>query len=85
MVWVAVTTDGRSPFVFIDRGVKRNAEYCREKVLNTVLKPWTEKHFGRIPWTFQQDSAPPHSARVNKEWPPKSPDLNPRTFAPGAY
>lgn len=94
MVWAAVTADGRSPLVFIDRGVKINAEYYRENVLKTVLKPWADKHFGRRPWTFQQDSAPAHSARVNQEWlkkevprfistaqwPPKSPDLNPLDF-----
>ena len=94
MVWAAVTADGRSPLVFTDRGAKINAEYYRENVLKTVLKPWVDKHFGRRPWTFQQDSAPPHSARVNQEWlkkevprfistaqwPPKSPDLNPLDF-----
>ena len=30
---------GRSPLVFIDRRVKINAEYYRENVLKTVLKP----------------------------------------------
>ena len=38
-VWGAVTADGRSPLVFIDRGAKINAEYYREHVLKTVLKP----------------------------------------------
>lgn len=94
MVWAAVTADGRSPLVFIDRGVKINAENYRENILEGALKPWARKHFGRRPWTFQQDSAPSHSARVNQEWlknevprfissaqwPPKSPDLNPLDF-----
>ena len=31
--------DDRSLLVFIDRGVKINAEYNRENVLKTVLKP----------------------------------------------
>lgn len=94
MVWAAVTADGRSPLVFIDRGVKINAEYYRENILEGALKPWARKHFGRRPWTFQQDSAPSHSARVNQEWlknnvprfistaqwPPKSPDANPLDY-----
>lgn len=94
MVWAAVTADGRSPLVFIERGVKINAEYYREKVLEGALKPWATKHFGRRRWTFQQDSAPSHKARVNQEWlknnipnfittlqwPPKSPDANPLDF-----
>ena len=80
-------------------GIKINAEYYRENILKTVLKPWADKHFGHRPWTLQQDSEPPHSARVNQEWlkrqvprfistaqqPPKSPDLNPLDFAPGAF
>ena len=33
MVWAAITADGRFPLVFIDRGVKINAEYYRENIL----------------------------------------------------
>ena len=94
MVWAAVTADDRSPHEFIDRGVKINAKYYQENVLKTVLKPWADKHFGCRPWTFEQDSAPLHSPRINQEWikkevlrfysttqwPPKSPDLNPLDF-----
>lgn len=68
MVWAAVTADGRSPIVFIEPGVKVDATYYREMVLEAALKPWAQKHFGRRPWTFQQDSAPSHKARVNQEW-----------------
>lgn len=95
MVWAAVTADGRSPLVFIDRGVKINAQNYRENILEGALKPWANKHFGRRPWTFQQDSAPSHKARVNQEWlqknvprfisssqwPPNSPDANPLDFS----
>lgn len=94
MVWAAITADGRSPLVFIDRGVKINAQIYRENILEGVLKPWARKHFGRRPWTFQQDSAPSHSARATQEWlrnevprfistaqwPPKSPDANPLDY-----
>lgn len=68
MVWAAVTADGRSPIVFIESGVKVNATYYRENVLEAALEPWARKHFGRRPWTFQQDSAPSHKARANQEW-----------------
>ena len=43
IVWAAVTSDGRFPLVFIDRGVKINAEYYRENILEGVLKPWARK------------------------------------------
>jgi inhibitor of nuclear factor kappa-B kinase subunit alpha len=95
MVWAAVSAESRSPLVFVDRGVKINAEYYRENILEGALKPWARKHFGRKPWTFQQDSAPSHSAKVTQEWlknnvprfisttqwPPKSPDANPLDFS----
>ena len=63
------------------------------------MKPWADKHFGSRSWTFQHDSIPPHSARVNQEWlkkevpllistaqwPPKSANLNQLAFAPEAF
>lgn len=95
MVWAAVTADGRSPLVFLDRGVKVNATVYREQVLEGALKPWADKHFGRKRWTFQQDSAPSHKARVNQDWlknnvpgfisstqwMANSPDANPMDFS----
>lgn len=94
MVWAAATANGRSPIVFIDPGVKVNATYYREKVLEAALKPWAREQFRLRPWTFQQDSAPAHKARVNQdwlknnvpnfishtEWPSKSPDANPLDY-----
>ena len=45
-VWVAITADGRSPLVFIDRVVIINTEYDRENILEDALKRWAHKHFG---------------------------------------
>lgn len=95
MVWAAVTASGRSPLVFIDRGVKINQELYRDLVIRDSLLPWAQNHFGSEPWTFQQDSAPSHKARETQtfltdnvprlisaqEWPPYSPDLNPMDFS----
>ena len=36
MVWAVVMADGRSLLVFIDRGVKINAEHYQDNVLKTV-------------------------------------------------
>ena len=91
MVWAANTADCRSPLVFIDRGVKINAEYYRGNMLKGALKPWTRKYFGHRPWRLQRDSAPSHLARATQEWlenevlrfistvqwPPKSPAASP--------
>lgn len=95
MVWGGITADGRTPLVFIPEGVKVNGPVYRELVLEGALKPWIRKHFNTRPFTFQQDSAPSHTARetqewlrvntpgfiTSKEWPPYSPDLNPMDFS----
>ena len=36
--WAAITADGRSPLVLIDRVVKINAEYYRKNMLEGALK-----------------------------------------------
>ena len=46
MVWATITADGRNPLVFIDRGIKINAEYYRENKLEGALKPRKGKHIG---------------------------------------
>jgi hypothetical protein len=39
MVWGAISRKGRLPLVFIDRGVKINAEYYKTDVLERILLP----------------------------------------------
>ena len=68
IMWAAITADGRSPLVFIDRGVKIKAEYYRKNMLEGALTLWARKYFGLRPWTFQQDLAPSHTARATQEW-----------------
>ena len=73
MVWTTVTADGCSPLIYIDRGVKTNAEYYREN----VLKPWAGKHFGvNQEWLKKKVS----SFISTVKWQSKSPDLKPLDF-----
>ena len=95
MVWAGVTSDGRTPLVFIPQGVKINQMVYRETIIESILKPWAQKHFKGRCWTFEQDSAPAHKARPTQdwckkncpdfissaEWPPSSPDLNPLDYS----
>ena len=67
--------NGGSQLVFVDHGVKVNAEYYCENVLKTALKPWVDKNFGHRIWTFQQDSE-----RVSTKNGQKYLDINPLDF-----
>ena len=94
MVWAGITANGRTPLVFVEQGVKINAQIYKETILEDCLKPWAQNHFGRRHWVLQQDSAPAHKANLTQnwlkdnipefisasEWPPYSPDLNPMDF-----
>ena len=64
MVWVGITSEYHTPLVFVERGVKLNAERYRQTILEAVVKPWALSTYGARRWTFQQDSAPAHRARA---------------------
>ena len=95
MVWAGVTSNGKTSLIFVEEGVKINQEIYREQILVNKLLPWAQKHFKEEKWTFQQDSAPAHKARItqdwikdnvpdfisSQEWPPYSPDLNPLDYS----
>jgi transposase len=95
MVWGAMSKMGKCPLVFVDKGVKINAKYYQEEILERYMKPWANRIHGDANWCFQQDSAPAHSARTTQawlttncpsfiskdDWPPSSPDLNPLDYS----
>lgn len=64
MVWAGITADGKTPLVFIEQGIRMTAEMYRTDVLEAVVQPWAHQHFGNRRWTFQQDSARPHTANI---------------------
>ncbi|KAI6655371.1 hypothetical protein LOD99_2206 [Oopsacas minuta] len=67
MVWGAISSDGRTPLVLIDKGVKIYKEVYVESILENALKPWAGEHFNGAHWVFQQDSAPSHKAKMTSE------------------
>jgi inhibitor of nuclear factor kappa-B kinase subunit alpha len=95
MVWGGICATGKTPLVFIEKGVKVSSKVYQEKILRDVLYPWAQQHFENKPWILQQDWAPAHSAKSTitlcKElfstiwdktiWPSNSPDLNPMDYS----
>ena len=94
MIWCGVSKKAKLPLAFIEPGVKINAKYYKDVILESVLKPQAEKIYSSSPWIFQQDSAPAHKAKIVQNWcrenlpdfiptsmwPPSSPDLNPLDY-----
>ena len=90
MVWAAISSEGRSPLIFIDGDVKINKELYIREILAGALIPWTNSLYPDGDWTFQQDGATSHTANMTQQWckdhcprfltkqkwPPSSPDLN---------
>jgi transposase len=84
MFWGAVSAKRKSPLVVVS-GTLNTQGY--QDLLAREFLPWFRRqHTGRL--TFQQDNAPPHTAKTTKRffldnnidvlpWPASSPDLNP--------
>lgn len=88
MVFFALSYDYKFPPIFIPAGQNVNAVYYQDNVLTPCFLS-IQRQFGGRPWTFQQDSAPPHRAIStqdfirqrapnfisSQQWPPNSSDL----------
>ena len=95
MVWCAISKNGKFPMVFVESGIRINANYYIENILEPVLKVHSQTMYSNQEWTFQQDSAPAHKAKITQqwcrsqlsdfiassEWLPSSPDLNPLDYS----
>ena len=86
---------GKTELIFVENGIKINANNFVTEILQSIVLPWTQQSYPNQNWIFQQDSAPAHRARTTQEfcknnfpvfwspqqWPPYSPDLNPLDYA----
>lgn len=81
--------------IFIESAVRINSRYYINNVLESVVKQEGARMYPDGNWTFQQDSARAHKAKITQawckrnlpdfistsEWPPSSPDLNPLDYS----
>ena len=68
MVFLGVSVKGCTELVFVPQGVKVKAQNYIDDILEKVILPLKEEVLGETDWTFQQDSAPAHKARVTQRW-----------------
>lgn len=94
MVWLGVNWLGKADLCFVQQGVNVRATNYIEDVLEPIVKPLGSSLFKNKHWTFQEDSAPEHGAKViqrwlynnvpdfisSQHWPSASPDLNPLDY-----
>ena len=95
MIWAGVSFSGKTDLIFVEQGIKINAQNYVSDILQSVVMPWGQKTYPDQQWVFQQDSAPAHRAKLtqnfckvnlpgfisSQERPPYSPDLNPLDYA----
>ncbi|XP_065658990.1 uncharacterized protein LOC136083515 [Hydra vulgaris] len=64
MIFGVITSDGKTPLVLVDYGVKIKSQYYLNDVLIKEVLLWSQSHFGTKLWAFQQDSAPTQKAKI---------------------
>ena len=66
MTFLAVSCKGVTKLIFVPQGVKVKAKNYLEHILKLVIHPLNWTMFNGGHWTFQQDSAPAHKAKIVK-------------------
>ena len=68
MVWAGATsTEGKTPLIFIEEGVKMNQHVYLDLLRNKLI-PWINATFGESGVILQQDGVTSHTANRVQEW-----------------
>ncbi len=88
MECAAFSSNGKFSLIIVQLSVKLHKDHYQREILQKIVKPVGQRIFKKQQWTFQQDSAPDHSAKINQtccgvnlpdfirfsEWPLSSPN-----------
>ncbi|RWS26341.1 uncharacterized protein B4U80_07228 [Leptotrombidium deliense] len=99
MVWCGISVNGALKPIFVEPGVKINADYYVNHVLKPFLKRDIKRLYPDMDYVFHQDSAPSHTAKKTlnflrqrqvsfitpSQWMPSSPDAAPMDFFVWGY
>jgi hypothetical protein len=64
MVWAAITSDVKTPLVFIENGAKVDQKIYRQKISASLGRDKLQ----RPSFDILQDSAPAHGAKMTQQW-----------------
>ncbi|RWS20224.1 uncharacterized protein B4U80_05981 [Leptotrombidium deliense] len=99
MVWCGISVYGALKPIFVEPGVKINAQYYIHHVLKPFLKHDAKRLYPGMGFIFHQDSAPSHTAKntlqflrdnnikfiTPQQWMPCSPDAAPMDYCIWGY
>lgn len=68
MVWYGMSWTGKAKMLFVPQRIKVRARNYIDDILEIAIKLLSQILFSHQDWTFQQDSALSHKAKIIQQW-----------------